>query len=104
MPTTFAAYALGRYGQLIGVAKALTQGIGGKVSAALNTAIKLEPKHADAHRARHLQRRSHRKVGSMISQDDLRRQQRKPAVEESTKSPQTQPDSAIARTEMADGL
>ena len=51
-----AAYALGRYGQLIGVAKALTQGIGGKVSAALNTAIKLEPKHADAHRARHLQR------------------------------------------------
>ena len=34
-----AAYALGRYGQLIGVAKALTQGIGGKVSTALNTAM-----------------------------------------------------------------
>ncbi|MFT3817370.1 MAG: hypothetical protein QM750_07065 [Rubrivivax sp.] len=43
------AYALGRYGQGISVAKALSQGLGGKVKAALETAIKLAPKHADAH-------------------------------------------------------
>ena len=43
------AYALGRYSQGISVAKALSQGLGGKVKAALETAIKLAPKHADAH-------------------------------------------------------
>jgi tetratricopeptide (TPR) repeat protein len=43
------AYALGRYSQGISVAKALAQGLGGKVKAALEQAIQLEPKHADAH-------------------------------------------------------
>ena len=43
------AYALGRYSQGISVAKALAQGLGGKVKAALETAIELAPKHADAH-------------------------------------------------------
>ena len=43
------AYALGRYSQGISVAKALAQGLGGKVKAALETAIKLQPRHADAH-------------------------------------------------------
>ena len=43
------ALALGRYSQGISVAKALTQGLGGKVKSALETAIKLSPKHADAH-------------------------------------------------------
>ena len=42
------AYALGRYSQGISVAKALAQGLGGKVKAALETAIKLSPQHADA--------------------------------------------------------
>jgi tetratricopeptide (TPR) repeat protein len=45
----FMAYALGRYSQGISVAKALAQGLGGKVKGALETAIKLQPKHADAH-------------------------------------------------------
>jgi hypothetical protein len=45
----FMAYALGRYSQGISVAKALAQGLGSKVKAALETAIKLSPKHADAH-------------------------------------------------------
>ena len=45
----FMAYALGRYSQGISIAKALAQGLGGKVKAALETAIKLAPKHADAH-------------------------------------------------------
>jgi tetratricopeptide (TPR) repeat protein len=43
------AYALGRYGQGISVAKALAQGLGSKVKGALETAITLAPKHADAH-------------------------------------------------------
>jgi tetratricopeptide (TPR) repeat protein len=43
------AYALGRYSQGISVAKALAQGLGGKVKQSLEQAIKLCPKHADAH-------------------------------------------------------
>ncbi|WP_088284312.1 hypothetical protein [Ideonella sp. A 288] len=43
------AYALGRYSQGISVAKALAQGLGAKVKTALETTIKLSPKHADAH-------------------------------------------------------
>jgi tetratricopeptide (TPR) repeat protein len=43
------AYALGRYSQGISVAKALAQGLGGKVKTALERAIELQPKHADAH-------------------------------------------------------
>ncbi len=45
----YQAYALGRYSQGISVAKALTQGLGSKVKSALETTIKLSPKHADAH-------------------------------------------------------
>jgi len=43
------AYALGRYSQGISVVKALSQGLGAKVKAALETTIKLQPEHADAH-------------------------------------------------------
>jgi tetratricopeptide (TPR) repeat protein len=43
------AYALGRYSQGISVAKALAQGLGGKVKEALEKTIKLQPKHADAY-------------------------------------------------------
>ena len=43
------AYALGRYSQGISVAKALAKGLGGKVKSALETAIRLEPLHAEAH-------------------------------------------------------
>ena len=42
-------YALGRYGQGISVVKALAQGLGGKVKAALERTIELAPRHADAH-------------------------------------------------------
>lgn len=43
------AYALGRYSQGISVAKALAQGVGGKIKSALESAIRLQPRHADAH-------------------------------------------------------
>ena len=43
------AYALGRYGQSISVAKALALGLGARVKGALDTTIRLAPKHADAY-------------------------------------------------------
>ncbi len=43
------AHALGRYGQGISVARALAEGLGGKVKSSLERAIALEPRHADAH-------------------------------------------------------
>jgi tetratricopeptide (TPR) repeat protein len=45
----FHGQALGRYSQGISVIKALAQGLGGKVKASLEQAIRLEPRHADAH-------------------------------------------------------
>ena len=45
------AYALGRYSQGISVAKALAQGLGGKIKESLEKAIALAPKHADARTA-----------------------------------------------------
>lgn len=45
----FQAYALGRYGQSISIAEALAQGLGTTIKAALERAIQLSPKHADAH-------------------------------------------------------
>ena len=43
------AYSLGRYSQGISVAKALAQGIDNKVKTNLETVIKRQPMHADAH-------------------------------------------------------
>ncbi len=43
------AYALGHYSQGISVAKSLAQGLGNTVKGSLENAIKLQPKHADAH-------------------------------------------------------
>jgi hypothetical protein len=43
------AYALGRYSQGISVVKALAQGLGGRIKTALETALKLDEQHADAH-------------------------------------------------------
>ena len=45
------AFALGRYSQGLSITKALKQGIAGKVRAALETALELAPKHAEAHTA-----------------------------------------------------
>ena len=43
------AYALGRYSQGISVARALAQGLGGRIKEALERVVALEPLHADAH-------------------------------------------------------
>lgn len=45
------AFALGRYSQGLSIAKALKQGIAGKVRESLDTTLELAPKHAEAHTA-----------------------------------------------------
>lgn len=98
------AYALGRYAQGISIAKALAQGIGGKVKNALETAIKLAPKHADAHialGAYHAEVID--KVGAMIggltygAKKDV-------ALKNYQTALKLNPESAIARIEYANGL
>ena len=42
-------YALGRFSQGISVARALALGLGGKIKAAFETTIRLQPRHGDAH-------------------------------------------------------
>ncbi len=45
------AFALGRYSQGLSIAKALKDGIAGKVRTSLDTTLSLAPKHAEAHTA-----------------------------------------------------
>ena len=45
------AFALGRYSQGLSIAKALKDGIAGKVRTPLDTTLSLAPKHAEAHTA-----------------------------------------------------
>ena len=98
------AYALGRYSQGISIAKALAQGIGTKVKSALDTTVKLAPKHADAHIALgsyHAEIVD--KVGAMIggltygAKKDVGLKHYETALK-------LNPDSAIARIEYANGL
>ncbi|MFD0323229.1 tetratricopeptide repeat protein [Lysobacter gummosus] len=61
------AFALGRYSQGLSIAKALKAGIAGKVRAALDTTLQLEPKHAEAHTAMALYHAEIiNKIGGMI--------------------------------------
>jgi tetratricopeptide (TPR) repeat protein len=98
------AYAAGRYSQRISVAKALTQGYGGKIRGALETALKLDPKHADAHIAMgayHAEIID--KVGALVG--GLTYGAKREAGEEHfRKALKLAPDSPIAHIEMANGL
>lgn len=47
----FRAFGWGRYSQLISIAKALSQGLAGRVKESLDQTLKLAPKHAEAHLA-----------------------------------------------------
>jgi len=100
----FYAYALGRYSQGISIAKALAQGYGGKIKDALTTALKLEPKHADAHIAYgSYQAEVIDKVGGLIAGMTYGAT-RDSALEHFAKALKLNPDSAIARIEYANGL
>jgi tetratricopeptide (TPR) repeat protein len=98
------AYAAGRYSQRISVAKALAQGYGGKIRAALEAALKLAPKHADAHIAMgayHAEIID--KVGALVG--GLTYGAKKEAGEEHfRKALKLAPDSPIAHIEMGNGL
>lgn len=98
------AFATGRYSQGISVAKALAQGLGGKVKDALQKTLKLEPKHADAHIAFgswHAEIID--KVGSMIGGMTYGAK-RDEALKHYRSALELNPDSAIARIEYANGL
>lgn len=99
----FMAYALGRYSQGISVAKALAQGLGSKVKTALETAIKLQPKHADAHIALgafHAEVID--KVGSLLGRTQGASKDTGLAMYK--QALKLNPDSAIAKIEYANGL
>ena len=98
------AFAMGRYSQQISVAKALAQGLGGKIKDALVTAMKLEPKHADANIAYGAyQSEVIDKVGGLVAGMTYGAK-KDSAVEHFQKALKLNPDSAIARIEYANGL
>jgi len=98
------AYAAGRYSQRISVAKALAQGYGGKIKVALEAALKLQPKHADAHIAMgayHAEIID--KVGALVGGLTYGASKDK-GEEHFRKALKLTPDSPIAHIEMANGL
>ena len=98
------AYAAGRYSQGISVAKALAQGYGGRIRAALEATLRLAPKHAEAHTAMgtyHAEVID--KVGALVG--GLTYGARKDTGEEHfRKALELAPDSPIAHSEFANGL
>jgi tetratricopeptide (TPR) repeat protein len=100
----FQAYALGRYSQGISVLNALTQGLGGRIKAALDAALKLEPKHVEAHTALgayHAEVVD--KVGALIGKLTYGAS-KELAVKHFESALKLAPDSAIARIEYANAL
>ena len=98
------AFALGRYGQGISVAKALAQGFGGKIKDALLTALKLDSKHADSYIAYgSYQAEVINKVGGLVAGMTYGAK-KDSAIEHFEKAIKLNPESAIARIEYANGL
>jgi tetratricopeptide (TPR) repeat protein len=96
-------YALGRYGQGISVAKALAQGLGTQIKQALETTIKLAPRHADAHAALgafHAEVID--KVGKLLGK--TQGADAATGLKLFKKALELHPDSAILRVEYANGL
>jgi tetratricopeptide (TPR) repeat protein len=98
------AYAAGRYSQSISIIKALKEGYGGKIKTALETVLKLDPKHAEAHTAMgayHAEIID--KVGSMVGKLTYGAN-KDTAVEHYEKALKLTPASPIAHIEYANGL
>ena len=100
----FFAMAAGRYGQEISIAKALAQGLGGRIKEALDKAIKLQPKHADAcigygaYQAEVID-----KVGGLVAGMTYGAK-KDSALEHFERAVKLFPEAAIARIEYANGL
>lgn len=100
----FQAQALGRYSQGVSVAKALAEGLGGKIRQSLETAIKLQPRHADAHIALGAYNAEIvDKIGAMIAGLTYGAS-KDAAVKHFEEALKLNPGSAIARMEYADAL
>ena len=98
------AYALGRYGQGISVAKALAQGFGGEIKNALTAVLKLEPKHAEACTAYGAyQAEVIDKVGGIVAGMTYGAK-KESALEHFQKALKLFPESPIAHIEYANGL
>ena len=98
------AQALGRYGQGISVAKALAEGLGGKVKGALERALELEPKHADANIALGAYHANVvHKMGGLVARLTYGAS-KEAAVEHFQEAMKLNPGSAVARIEYANGL
>lgn len=100
----FYAQALGRYGQGISVAKALAEGLGGKMQRALEKALALEPKHADANIALGAYHAAVvDKMGGLVARLTYGAT-KEAAVEHFQAAMELNPESAVARIEYANGL
>ena len=98
------AFVLGRYAQRISIVKALAEGIGGKVRKALDRALELEPKHADAHIALGLYHAEIiDKVGALAGRLTYGADAAK-SVSHFEQALKLNPGSAIAHMEYANGL
>jgi tetratricopeptide (TPR) repeat protein len=97
-------FALGRYSQSISVGKALAQGLGGRIKETLLAAIKLAPKHADAHIGYGAyQAEVIDKVGGLVAGMTYGAK-KDSALEYFEKAVKLFPESAIAKIEYANGL
>ncbi|MGH8251215.1 MAG: hypothetical protein ACREVI_11075 [Steroidobacteraceae bacterium] len=98
------AFVLGRYAQRISVVKALAEGIGSKVQRALDRALQLEPRHADAHVAFGLYHAEIiDKVGALAGRLTYGADAAK-SVKHFEQALKLNPGSAIAHMEYANGL
>jgi tetratricopeptide (TPR) repeat protein len=98
------AYALGRHAQEISVFKALAQGSAGKVKASLDTALRLVPRHADAHTALGVYHAEViDKVGALVAGLTYGAS-RDAALKHFRQALELNPGSAIARVEYARGI
>jgi tetratricopeptide (TPR) repeat protein len=98
------AFAIGRYSQGISIAKALSQGLAGKVKESLDRTLKLAPKHAEAHTALGLYHAEIiNKVGGLIG--GMTYGAKAATGEEHLKNAlKLTPDSPIAHIEYGNGL
>jgi tetratricopeptide (TPR) repeat protein len=100
----YGSQALGRYAQGISVAKAIGEGLAGKLKSGLERTLKLAPNHADAHialGAYHANVIS--KMGAFAGRLTFGAS-KEAAVEHFAKAVKLNPDSAIAKIEFANGL
>jgi len=98
------SYALGRYSQGISIGTALAQGLVSKVRDAQKTALKLAPKHADAHIAHgsyHAEIVA--KVGGLLASVTYGAK-KDAAIEHFETARKLFPESAIARVEYANAI